>query len=140
MKVSDLNGALLDYWVQRAQGDDARQGAPEGAFSREAECEHAVWWRSPGREWICGRCNNLPLRYSSEWERGGQIIERNNIGLTTWMESDWCAAIDLDAHTQYDGGVLDGKGFQVGATPLVAAMRAYVTSKFGDEVSGEVSA
>jgi hypothetical protein len=61
---------------------------------------------------------------SSVWEDGGPIIERERILLDPHPDSDpeepWLAAIGRDYH--------------YGPTPLVAAMRAYVASKFGGEV------
>jgi len=140
IKVSDLEGSLLDYWVGRAEGYEfidippdvngenaSRILAPPGLFQ-------SGWVPMPK-----GRYGHILRPWSSRWEDAGPIIERNGIGMTTWFEGSWCAAIDLNAHTQYDGGVLDGKGFQTGPTPLIAAMRAYVASKFGEEVPDEAA-
>jgi len=130
MKVSELDGAQLDLWVARAEG-------------KCYTTNPGVWGNAGINElgrlsisktsWDCARY----FEPSSNWAHGGPIVERNNVGITTWLENDWCAAIDLDAHTYCDGGILDGRGFHTGKTPLVAAMRAYVASKFGDEVPGE---
>ena len=84
-------------------------------------------------DWAVAQCENFPVRYgfddncpeySTNWAQGGPIIERK--------------CIDL----QYQGGNVDvwaadmfGADCSVyGDTPLIAAMRCYVTSKLGDEV------
>ena len=127
MKVAELTGAQLDYWVARADGRGADeveiidQGANPvsprfyASFTRTG----AVWWPS------------------SKWNQGGPIIEREQIAIETGGEGKdnprpptWYAICD---------GIFDrGQGHQgEGPTPLIAAMRAYVASKFGDEVPDE---
>jgi hypothetical protein len=66
--------------------------------------------------WCSGRFN-----FSSDWAQGGKIIERERIGLRDAGGDGWAADDNIHA-TQY------------AETPLVAAMRCYVTSKLGDEV------
>lgn len=64
------------------------------------------------------------LKYSSDWGRGGPIIERHGICLISDQEGagdDWVARMP------------EGDDFR-GRTALVAAMRCYVASKLGDEV------
>ncbi|SDX13531.1 Protein of unknown function [Variovorax sp. YR634] len=124
MKTSELTGAQLDYWVAKAEGFE-----PE------------VVWTMPSRQfaWVGesirgGSASSISHRFSQDWARGGPIMERERIGFTTWLGDDWCSAVELNAETQYDGGVLGGQHWQTGCTPLVAAMRAYVASKFGEEV------
>lgn len=73
---------------------------------------------------------NKQFKPSTEWAQAGPIIEREritvNIGWTTEqpLASIWT--------------VRNGEGFaafkQRGNTPLIAAMRSYVTSKIGDVV------
>ena len=57
-------------------------------------------------------------KYSTDWAKGGPIIERERIAL---------------AFGKHDTGVWWAGKF-VGPTPLIAAMRCYVASKLGDEV------
>ena len=65
-------------------------------------------------------------RYSSDWAQGGPIIEREFIDLNyDPEEGDWCATTRTERICGADG---------FGTTPLVAAMRCYVASKFGDAV------
>lgn len=61
------------------------------------------------------------LDYSSDWAVGGPIIEQDEITLHR-MTNDWVAV-----HNPSGGG-------QPGPTPLIAAMRCFVTSRLGEEV------
>jgi hypothetical protein len=58
------------------------------------------------------------------WAQGGPIIESE--GINTIQSGDWIAEMDAD----HSGGVISTGG----DTPLVAAMRCYVSSKLGDEI------
>lgn len=64
------------------------------------------------------------MHYSTNWAQGGPIIERE--GIAIWMRYDddegWKALMKA-----YDEDMS-------GETPLIAAMRCYVTSKLGDEI------
>jgi len=77
---------------------------------------HEQW---PGGNWERIR------QPSTAWEHGGPIIERARIDLIAG--SPWRAVCG-------DEGDVDGPptGLGEGPTPLVAAMRAYVASKFGE--------
>jgi hypothetical protein len=57
---------------------------------------------------------------STDWAQGGPIIEREMITVE-WTGEDWRTCIWCDEKF-------------LGPTPLIAAMRAYVASKLGDEV------
>jgi Protein of unknown function (DUF2591) len=64
-----------------------------------------------------------PVAYSSDWRHGGPIIEREWIGLDYYPDSGlWHA------------GTCEGTVWGMGRTPLIAAMRCYVISRFGDVV------
>jgi hypothetical protein len=105
MKVAELEGALLDHWVARAQG-------VEGIV-------------------------DMMFMPSTNWEHGGPIIERERIELLPGDE--WEAFINPhpDAHWNAVLGMPTGVAlYWKGGTPLVAAMRAYVASKFGKEMHG----
>jgi len=78
-------------------------------------------------DWAVGQadeCDLAPVEYSTKWEFGGPIIEREGIDL------------------QYQGGetdvwaadIFNADSMIYGDTPLIAAMRCYVASKLGDEV------
>ena len=65
--------------------------------------------------------------YSTDWAQGGPIIERETIGLV-------CQQPESTSRCAYrqtpDGEVF----YYYGPTPLIAAMRCFVTSVLGDEV------
>jgi hypothetical protein len=125
VKVSELEGAQLDYWVAKTLGD--RQMRIVGAEEHE-RCETRF-----GDQWPWNRF--MP---SLAWMDGGTIIEREEICTEPHAHfveengaTDWRATIFYDGGERYD---VDGP------TPLIAAMRAYVASKFGDTVPDEVEA
>lgn len=64
---------------------------------------------------------NTAARYSSRWEIGGPIIEREGITIQRVTDSLWDAFVHRVHHAD-------------GPTPLVAAMRCFVASKLGDEI------
>jgi hypothetical protein len=101
MKTSELTGAALDWAVAKCEG--------------LAVSDRATRWRA----------RNCPHLYSTNWAKGGPIIEREKIRLdTTWNCEDgyWSARMDTVG------------GWWLGDTPLIAAMRCYVVSKLGDTV------
>ena len=102
-KTAELEGALLDAAVAKAEGAD--------------------WsWTSP---------------YSTSWEQGGPIIEREGITVMCNTSSLGRPYWLWEAHVQaeFDGGTLEHSIAEAeGPTPLIAAMRAYIASRFGDEV------
>lgn len=67
--------------------------------------------------------------FSSKWMLAGPIIERERITLSAVIGGQWAAYKDPQASNSFD---------QYGSTPLEAAMRCYVASKFGDEVPDEI--
>src|SRR5690242_10089625 len=101
MKVAELEGGALDYWVAKAKGDYPYTLPSE----RESYC--------------------IP-NYSTDWSQGGPIIERERID-TTWSDV-WFAV--------HNAGGTDERKWKefTGPTPLIAAMRVFVYSKFGEEV------
>ena len=97
MKTSELTGAALDWAVAKAEGHDV---------------DDPTWWPDFGGE----SC------YSTDWNEGGPIIERERINIRDDGGDQWAADDNIRA-TAY------------GSTPLVAAMRCYVASQLGDEVN-----
>jgi len=63
-----------------------------------------------------------PYQPSTDWSQGGPIIERERIAVQSPNDKGWYA-------TDY---ML--KTYESGPTPLIAAMRCYVTSKLGETV------
>lgn len=81
------------------------------------------------------------VRYSSDWSQGGPIIEREGIPIRKHSSGTWYAHMKLGdgerAQWHKYEWVTSKAQKQVrfdGPTPLIAAMRCYVASKFGDKV------
>ncbi|HWT40974.1 MAG TPA: phage protein NinX family protein [Dongiaceae bacterium] len=126
MKTAELTGAMLDYWVARAEEHELLRHnpvlAPGGVyaewFDKNDNTDRSILWRP-----------------SDDWSQGGPIIEREKMhggpagtldGVTTWFYQCYRKGANGE-HIPYPCG---GSG----QTPLIAAMRAYVASKFGEEV------
>jgi hypothetical protein len=60
---------------------------------------------------------------SVDWEQAGAIIECGGISIVRVSDSIW------DAHMS------NVNFYESGTTPLIAAMRCYVASKMGDDVT-----
>ena len=60
-------------------------------------------------------------KWATDWGQGGPIIEREGISLT-FENGDWTASAPGRAVRYFD------------YSPLIAAMRCYVASSFGDEI------
>jgi len=135
LKTAELTGAQLDCWVARAEG--YKHHGAIGLFEENPDkpwCLSRVndWWEDPEGRYVCGPCTGFPHAYSTEWERGGPIIQRERIGIVLDDRDgkEWQA--DIGGWMSHD--YIQGYPVQTGPTPLVAAMRAYVARKFGEEV------
>jgi hypothetical protein len=118
MQVAELEGALLDYWVGRALGlNGIRLGRQEATYISTSIGINVRETYSP----------------STNWAHGGPIIESEQIDLAAPTKDDdyWTSNPTPWPNEALSFGVVSGR------TPLVAAMRAYVASKFGSDV-GEV--
>ena len=124
MKVSDLSGAILDYWVLRAEGwvDDRLH---DMQLTRNGE--YCIAGAAP-KHAINGHCWRSP---STDWAVGGPIIHRERITVA-WqpMKGEWMAGL---IETE-NGSMLEFRWLGFHELPLVAAMRAFVRFWFGDEV------
>ncbi len=104
MKTNELSGAALNWAVAKC----------EGLLVSD------MW---SGDMW-------LGLPYSTDWAKGGPIIEREEISISREFASnriEWAAWTPAPIRD-------DAEAFGYGPTPLIAAMRCYVASKLGDEV------
>jgi hypothetical protein len=81
-------------------------------------------------DWAVAQCEGLAsyievvegFKPSTDWVQGGSIIEREGIAIWIRYDEGWKALMKA-----YDEDMS-------GETPLIAAMRCYVTSKLGDEI------
>lgn len=109
MRISESNGAELDYWVARALGMMPTILRPEGR---------------PSCFVIPAKREAYSFAPSSIWADGGPIIDRERISFR-WAgtgASRWCIAVKQGLR------VIEANG----DTLLVAAMRAVVIDQFGD--------
>ena len=116
MRVSELQGAALDWAVAKCEG---YTGLHKIAGRMPHEPQLGIW--PPRKEY--GVMDLWELSYSTDWAQGGPIIEREKINLG-WV---FCDGREFWTATMY---LAESEG----PTPLVAAMRCYVASRLGDEI------
>jgi hypothetical protein len=115
MKTTELTGVALDWAVAKCEGSDsvaARYYDEDDLPMCRDEVPHMEW------------------KPSTNWAQGGAIIEREEISISREFSSgriEWAAWTPAPFRD-------DAEAFGYGETPLIAAMRCYVASKFGDEV------
>lgn len=134
MKVSELTGDLLDCWVAKCLNP-----------------EEKIFNNSDG--WTL-RWHIKPKKFSSDWAHGGPLIESNQIFMNPpsdvhynggpnngWKSFDyWRATVSARVRTltpkneMQEALKVRGVGRGNGETALIAAMRAFVASFYGDEV------
>lgn len=131
-KISELEGALLDAAVAKAQG----------LIVRVNDAGDTAIVMDPGRPEPYRHNSYTP---SSLWAVGGPIIEREHIAVYSLADafgSLWAAGYNIDAEngefysadSGFGAASIVMKHHSHGNTPLIAAMRAYVASKFGEEI------
>ena len=113
MQVANLNGQLLDYWVGRANNCDPHP-LPGSDHKRlvinDSSSEYGFRLYEP----------------SKDWGIAGPIIQKERISIV-WTGNGWMARkAEGAAHATTSE-----------ESPLIAAMRCFVTSKFGDAVPDE---
>lgn len=114
VKTSELIGSALDWTVATIEGYKNLRKNPH-AFDQAL-----IMNRNNGQCVLFSA-----LKYSTDWNWGGPIIERERISLNLWAGFGWRA------------GTRTGKtpaSFYSAPTPLIASMRCYVASKLGNEV------
>lgn len=161
MKTSALIGPALDWAVAKCEGktlvffdeyfirNGIASGKSQGRVNSMLDFQplKGKWC------WLNSLGGGVAIYdYSTNWSQGGPIIERENITLiranSQYIEGKcvplWFAETDKwvghNITTGYEGEyfdpcfMVDEAGGCYGSTPLIAAMRAFVTKKFGDEV------
>lgn len=104
MKTSELTGAALNWAVAKCLGYEDRHF-----------CSHDKHFRDEDDYWFS------PV---DDWAQAGPIIEREKIQLEYRVGVHWTA-------TRVEGSAVCEV---TGPTQLIAAMRCYVKSQFGDEI------
>lgn len=119
VKTSELIGSALDWVVAKCEG------WIKGDITNPKFCQ---LWKNQVR---------TPAYYpSTNWAQGGPIIEREKIDVQ--YDKDRVFDPDEKIERWFAGkpfeAIPDECWGEYGPTPLIAAMRCYVTSKLGDEV------
>lgn len=109
IKTSELTGLQLDWAVAKCEGLDVYIPA----FADTPWLQFKDCYGTP---------QHCP-KFSTDWAQGGPIIELEGIDVSYVSKSDWFASKRENHEKLY-----------FGLSPLVAAMRCFVTSKLGDEV------
>ncbi len=105
-KTAELTGMALDWAVDQCEASVAG---------------HKSWYQD-----FLNRGVLSSPRYSTDWARGGPIIERERITVDAFVIlGQWMAVFCVPNEEPWE---------MRGPTPLIAAMRCYVASKLGDEV------
>lgn len=112
IKTSELIGAKLDWAVAKAVDVEIRIDRPKGSPHPVAYC---VFFGKDG-----GLCSP-----STDWRQGGSLIERLKVAIVYHNGSD---------KTPMASTPESAPSFQSGDTVLVAAMRAIVAAKLGEEI------
>lgn len=113
-KVCELEGVLLNRAAAKASGVPLLLLTPLRNTPTPVACARA----DTGEAW----------EPSTNWTQGGPIIERERIQLQPHRTGDGWLATTLPRDVRIPGA------FAIGPTLLIAAMRAYVASKFGETV------
>ncbi|MFN9108577.1 MAG: phage protein NinX family protein [Bacteroidota bacterium] len=122
-RVDEIEGDLLDAAVTLALG----LGVPKPGNGYFMESEVAKIFDIEGSyDWPDG-----DYQPSQKWAHAGSLIERERIGIA-WNGEEWVAEVGEKAFDEWRAG--DDPPSGAGDTPLIAAMRAFVRTKFGDEV------
>lgn len=133
MRTADLTGALLDYWVARAEGVPAAElEIREVPRTDWKICVRSVWDIAG----LGGQCVER-IDYSTNWVRAGRLLEKRKVNLTEpdplerhvdpSLDNKWKSAI-----VNYETRMYEHHSF--GETPMIAICRAVVRAAFGDEV------
>ena len=116
IKTAELIGNALDYIVAKLENHEWRNH-----WILEDQGFHS--WNSYEMSF-----GNPTPKYSSDWTKGGLIIDREKIEI---KYHDVCVA-QIWYRDGWGADEIIAKG--VGETSLIAAMRCYVARKLGDEV------
>jgi hypothetical protein len=126
MKVSELEGDALNYWVAKAEGYQLIDVPPDADGQNASRILAppnllASGYQFPPR----GKLGHMLRQWSSRWEHGGPLIEKYKMYVCGAGGEGWEAHCD------------DRMNYGKGRTALEAICRAVVLAKFGDEVPGE---
>lgn len=128
IKVSEATNLQLDWLVAKCEGAKGLR-------------MHTYAGIDPGPpvlvvDWEHGWTALVDTNYTTDWSQGGPIIERERIKVAPNLNQTWHGQIrHTQSHPLVAHPVLAGWTNKHGPTPLIAAMRCYVTSKLGETVA-----
>lgn len=150
MKIAELTGGMLDLWVAksdpRCEGLTWEQREDHWAGVYDGDVGAFITDRGPVAAMRLRRkYDNVAEHYapSTNWQHGGPIIERENIQLgpptnrvhrNGGPNSGWGESGVWSACTWHNGANGRRSIAHHETSPLIAAMRCYVASKYGEEV------
>lgn len=124
MRTADLTGALLDYWVARAEGIPADQLEIREAQRFDPRTPGPFLVRKLGhRDPFTRTVAELAIPYSSNWNLCGPLIEKYLLDVLCQSSRCWSASTPDSVQIEIDG-----------TTVQIAICRAVVRHAFGDEV------
>lgn len=119
MRVHNLEGAVLDFWTGKAAG-----------ISRIEIVNGCCLIKAPG---LPSEPSMVPYSPSTNWADGGAIMESAGISIWRYPDLDsWHAGLNFTC--MREEGIRVNHYYQ-GPSALVAAMRCFIASKFGDQVA-----
>lgn len=123
IKIAEAPKQVIDFLVAKCEGE--KYGPP--TFRVHQNSKGATVYLNAGMQQ-----SGIPYRPSADWAQGGPIIERECIAT---YASGACSVAPKNPDC-WVAEILATEEMitQYGPTPLVSAMRCYVTSKLGDEV------
>jgi len=126
MKTADLEGALIDYWVAKAEGY-AITWCNQHDDPNDLYYPNFYW---SGNDLTGKRIVECMFQPSMDWSIAGPIIEREKICLE-WSTEGWDACRMTE---ELEMKMMPDIHRKEGPTPLLAAMRCFVAQKYGEEV------
>ena len=126
IKVSEASGPVLDWMVAKCESERTRY--------QDYRVVDGQLYTMFCDEWL-----GAPYEPSTDWSRGGPIIDREGITVAPFY-GNWIAARNVgELISDQDGDRLivvmwESEPHSFGPTPLIAAMRCMVSSKLGEEV------
>lgn len=116
VKTEDLIGPALNWAVATSEG-----------YVCQFDDEVSGPWLVPQEEFLHDEKPLSKFSPSAIWSEGGPIIERERMSVELKPHGYWMAS--------FQNNYADEKEFlTLGPTPLIAAMRCFVSSRLGDEV------
>jgi hypothetical protein len=141
-KVAELTGALLDYWVARAEGLPIYHCGTD-SWPGNGKVHQEGFERPVITIGLMGMQAGLFIEYmgsaeafspSTDWLLGGPLLDKYDV---TFSHQDYYGeARQIVAMA----GASTSRWAMLGADRLTAACRAIVASRFGDTVPDEVAA